>query len=73
MKYIIKLIIGALVLLGVWFILPNEDTTENKANNIDLPEEFNEYTISKDKNNPTELIAVYDTTMKKFIMGFKNK
>lgn len=38
--------------------------------NLDFPEEFNTETISHDRANPTMLIAVYDTTTKKYVFEF---
>jgi len=37
---------------------------------LDFPEEFNTETISHDRSNPTMLMAVYDTTTKKYIFEF---
>lgn len=38
--------------------------------NLDFPEEFNTETISHDRANPTMLMAVYDTTTKKYVFEF---
>jgi YbbR domain-containing protein len=46
---------------------------KNSIPKIDLPEEFNEHTISKDRANPTELMAIYDTLEKKYIIEFMDK
>jgi hypothetical protein len=43
---------------------------KNSTPHLDLPEEFNEHTISKDRYRPTLLMAVYDTTEKKYIIEF---
>jgi hypothetical protein len=37
---------------------------------LDFPPEFDKYTISHDRANPTMLMAVYDTTTKKYIFEF---
>ena len=56
-----------LTILGLLFLM----SCTSKANNqIDLPEEFNTETISHDRANPTLLMAVYDTTTKKYIFEF---
>jgi hypothetical protein len=46
---------------------------KNSTPHLDLPEEFNEHTISKDRYKPTLLMAVYDTTEKKYIIEFMDK
>jgi hypothetical protein len=46
---------------------------KNETAKIDLPEEFNEHTISNDRYKPTLLMAVYDTTEKKYIIEFMDK
>ena len=46
---------------------------KNSIPNIDLPEEFNEHTISQDRAKPTELMAIYDTVGKKYIVEFMDK
>jgi YbbR domain-containing protein len=46
---------------------------KNSIPNIDLPEEFNEHTISQDRAKPTELMAIYDTVGKKYIIEFMDK
>lgn len=38
--------------------------------NLDFPPEFDKYTISHDRANPTMLMAVYDTTTKKYVFEF---
>jgi hypothetical protein len=37
---------------------------------LDFPPEFNKYNVSRDRANPTLLMAVYDTTTKKYIFEF---
>lgn len=46
---------------------------KNNTPHLDLPEEFNEHTISKDRANPTQLMAIYDTIGKKYIIEFMDK
>jgi hypothetical protein len=46
---------------------------KNSTPHLDLPEEFNEHTISQDRAKPTELMAVYDTAAKKYIIEFIDK
>jgi YbbR domain-containing protein len=46
---------------------------KNSIPNIDLPEEFNKHTISQDRAKPTELMAIYDTVGKKYIIEFMDK
>lgn len=43
---------------------------KNETPKFDLPEEFNEHTISTDRYRPTLLMAIYDTTEKKYIIEF---
>ena len=38
--------------------------------NLDFTEEFNTQTISHDRANATMLMAVYDTTTKKYVFEF---
>jgi hypothetical protein len=40
---------------------------------IDLPEEWNEHTISQDRMHPTELMAIYDADKQKYIIEFIDK
>jgi hypothetical protein len=37
---------------------------------LDFPPEFDKYTISHDRANPTMLMAIYDTTTKKYVFEF---
>ena len=37
---------------------------------LDFPPEFDKYTISHDRANPTLLMAIYDTTTKKYVFEF---
>jgi hypothetical protein len=46
---------------------------KNSTKYLDLPEEFNEHTISQDRSNPTKLMAIYDTIGKKYIIEFIDK
>ena len=46
---------------------------KNSTPHFDLPEEFNEHTISTDRYRPTLLMAIYDTTEKKYIIEFMDK
>lgn len=46
---------------------------KNGIPKIDFPEEFNEHTISQDRANPTQLMAIYDTIGKKYIIEFMDK
>lgn len=61
-----------LLILGMAFIMSCTSTKQNKipVEELDFPEEFNKYTISHDRANPTLLMAVYDTTTKKYIFEF---
>jgi hypothetical protein len=43
---------------------------KNETAKIDLPEEFNEHTISMDNSKPTILLATYDTIQNKYIIEF---
>lgn len=61
-----------LLILGMAFIMSCTSAKQNKVpvEELDFPEEFNKYTISHDRANPTLLMAVYDTTTKKYIFEF---
>lgn len=61
-----------LLILGMGFIMSCTSAKQNKVpiEELDFPEEFNKYTISHDRANPTLLMAVYDTTTKKYIFEF---
>jgi hypothetical protein len=57
---------------SISLILRNE-RIKNKTPYIDLPEEWNEHTISQDRMHPTELMAIYDTNKQKYIIEFIDK
>jgi hypothetical protein len=61
-----------LLILGMVFILSCASSKQPPipTEQLDFPEEFNKYTISHDRANPTLLMAVYDTTTKKYIFEF---
>ena len=56
-----------LTILGLLFLM---SCTSKVNDQIDLPVEFNIETISHDRANPTFLMAVYDTTTKKYVFEF---
>lgn len=49
-------------------------TTERQnvipSEQLDFPEEFNKYNVSRDRANPTLLMAIYDTTTKQYVFEF---
>lgn len=61
-----------LFIVGVAFMLSCSNTKQNKipVTQLDFPPEFSTETISHDRANPTMLMAVYDTTTKKYIFEF---
>ena len=61
-----------LLILGMAFIMSCTSAKQNKVpvEELDFPPEFDKYTISHDRANPTLLMAVYDTTTKKYIFEF---
>jgi len=61
-----------LLILGMVFILSCASSKQPliPTEQLDFPPEFDKYTISHDKANPTLLMAVYDTTTKKYIFEF---
>jgi hypothetical protein len=66
-----------LLLLFICGIIYNlivfNEKIKKETGKVDLPEEFNEQTISRDKENPTILMAIYDTTKNKYIIEFIDK
>jgi hypothetical protein len=73
MKYIISIISVILIFILIFKIDNTVNENEITINKLDLPEEFNIETISHDRNNPTLLMAVYDTISKKYIFEFTDK
>lgn len=61
-----------LLILGMAFMLSCASSKQPQipTEQLDFPPEFDKYTISHDKANPTLLMAVYDTTTKKYIFEF---
>jgi hypothetical protein len=51
----------------------NSKQNEIPSEQLDFPPEFDKYTISHDRATPTFLMAVYDTTTKKFVFEFVDK
>ena len=58
--------------ISISLILTNQ-RIKNKIPYIDLPEEWNEHTISQDRTHPTELMAIYDPIKQKYIIEFMDK
>ena len=61
-----------LLFLGMAFIMSCTSAKQNKVpvEELDFPPEFDKHTISHDRANPTLLMAVYDTTTKKYVFEF---
>jgi hypothetical protein len=57
---------------SVSLIIKNEKI-KSKIPYLDLPEEWNEHTISQDRAHPTELMAIYDPIKQKYIIEFIDK
>jgi hypothetical protein len=66
--FILVVLVGIIISLTIV-----NQQIKNNTPHLDLPEEFNEYTISTDRANPTGLMAVYDTTENKYIIEFTDK
>jgi hypothetical protein len=66
--FILVVLVGIIISLTIV-----NQQIKNNTPHLDLPEEFNEYTISTNRDNPTILMAVYDTTENKYIIEFTDK
>jgi hypothetical protein len=61
-----------LLILGMVFMLSCASSKQPPiaTEKLDFPPEFDKYTISHDRANPTLLMAIYDTATKKYIFEF---
>ena len=56
-----------LFVLGIYFGTLIEKTR------YDMPEEFNQYTISRDTAHPTEMMVIYNERLLKYTFEFTDK
>jgi hypothetical protein len=63
------------LIVCIAFAVSCTSTKQNKipTEQLDFPPEFDKYTISHDRANPTLLMAIYDTTTKKYVFEFIDK
>lgn len=61
-----------IIILGMAFMLSCASSKQPPipTEQLDFPPEFDKYTISHDRANPTLLMAVYDTTTQKYVFEF---
>ena len=71
-KFIYYSFFFLILVFSVGLLLKNE-RIKAKTPYIDLPEEWNEHTISQDRMHPTELMAIYDADKQKYIIEFIDK
>jgi len=71
-KFIYYSFFFLILVFSVGLLLKNE-RIKAKTPYLDLPEEWNEHTISQDRKHPTELMAIYDPIKEKYIIEFMDK